>query len=46
MSQDTLTKSIHFPVPIGTSESCQFDVGNVDAALGNWLRLPEFIPEL
>lgn len=28
------------------SEACQLDVGNVDSALGNWVQLPEFIPEL
>lgn len=29
-----------------TSEACQLDIGNVDSTLGNWARLPEFIPEL
>lgn len=29
-----------------TSKACQLDVGNVDSALGNWVILPEFIPEL
>ena len=35
------------PALVGvTGEACQLDVGHVVSALGNWARLPEFIPEL
>lgn len=47
MTRDTLLNPFITLALVGvTSEACQLDVGNVDSALGNWVRLPEFIPEL